>query len=97
MDKLRRRANAGKLTELEWYAHVLSMERISAHARKGRIHYLKLSGERITDLLSMADEDLDEWYTTIKASNDRRAQIERERMEKMRAARDAQVKKGKYR
>lgn len=79
-----RKASAGLLAQHEYALHLHFIAKAHEHARKGRILYLKHSGERITDLRSLPDEELQEWYASIRSSNERQAQQQRERIERLR-------------
>lgn len=92
--RLRRRANNSEVSFIEYAAFLASVDRARSDARKGRILYLQHSGERITDLRTLPEEELHEWYTLVRGQNERRAKAEKEQLEKaMRARRRQEGKK----
>lgn len=86
MREVRTKARRGQLSAFEFASPIYSLADFEERARDSYISYLKSSGERIGDLVSMSDDDLRKWYQLVKKQNDQ----EREAIEKRRMQQDAQ-------
>lgn len=84
---MKQAARRGQLSIDEFSAPLHSLSKMREHARDSYIAYLKSSGERISDLVSMSDDELRKWYGIVKKQNDkqkemydkRRAEVEQQR------------------
>lgn len=84
---VRNSARLGQLAVEEFSSPLYSLHEMRGVARDAHISYLKSSGERIADLLTMSDDDLRKWYGIVKKQNERqqemlekrRAELERQR------------------
>lgn len=81
----RERAAARNLGASDWASVVLTLEGLRPQARDACIYYLKSSGESITELIKMTDDDLFKWFRLVRQQNDKK----REQAEEMRRAREA--------
>lgn len=81
----RERAAARSLRVSDWAGAVLTLEDLRPQARDACIYYLKSSGESITELLKLNDDDLFKWFRLVRQQNDKR----REQAEEMRRAQES--------
>lgn len=76
---VRTRAAWGTLSPAEYAAPLLELSPAFRVARDGYIAYLKSSGERLGDLVTMSDEELAKWYGIVKQQHERQRKALEER------------------
>lgn len=76
--------SASEVSPTEWAYHLSQMNDAHEVAREGYVMYLKHSGERITDLLSLPTEELRVWFSRVRDANERQMRRQKELLEKTR-------------